>query len=65
MRSRPAVLSLVALVSLLTVPAASAATAPGRVTIHQGSVTVGPGGGTPGTAKNFVLVGHDALFGRG
>src|SRR5256885_16610073 len=26
---------------------------------------VGDGGGTPGTARNFELVGHDALFGRG
>jgi hypothetical protein len=26
---------------------------------------VGDGGGTPGTAHNFELVGHDALFGRG
>jgi hypothetical protein len=26
---------------------------------------VGAGGGTPGTARNFQLVGHDALFGRG
>jgi hypothetical protein len=24
-----------------------------------------PGGGTPGTAKNFKLVGHEPLFGRG
>ena len=28
-------------------------------------VTVGPGGGTPGTAQNFQLVGHHSLFGRG
>ena len=28
-------------------------------------VTVGPGGGTPGTSKNFTVVGHDPLFGRG
>src|SRR5262245_22406565 len=27
--------------------------------------TVAPGGGTPGTASNVVLVGHDPLFNRG
>lgn len=31
----------------------------------SGSVGVGPGGGTPGTAQNFELVGHDPLFNRG
>jgi hypothetical protein len=30
-----------------------------------GDVTVGPGGGTPGTSSNFELVGHEPLFGRG
>jgi hypothetical protein len=30
-----------------------------------GDVTVGPGGGTPGTSSNFQLVGHSPLFGRG
>lgn len=30
-----------------------------------GDVTVGPGGGTPGTSQNFELVGHNALFSRG
>jgi hypothetical protein len=29
------------------------------------AVTVGPGGGTPGTSANFTLVGHDPLFCRG
>lgn len=29
------------------------------------SVTVGPGGGTPGTSENFQLVGRDPLFNRG
>lgn len=28
-------------------------------------VTVGPGGGTPGTASNITQVGHDPLFDRG
>ena len=28
-------------------------------------VGVGPGGGTPGTARNFAVVGHDPLFNRG
>jgi hypothetical protein len=31
----------------------------------RGDVVVGPGGGTPGTALNFTLVGHNALFDRG
>ena len=30
-----------------------------------GDVTVGPGGGTPGTSQNFQLVGHNDLFARG
>jgi hypothetical protein len=33
------------------------------VRVHSGRV--GPGGGTPGTSRNVVLVGHDPLFGRG
>lgn len=37
----------------------------GGETAHPAGVTVGPGGGTPGTWKNFRLVGHDPLFGRG
>src|SRR5215510_14527093 len=31
----------------------------------HGDNTVAPGGGTPGTASNVVLVGHDPLFNRG
>jgi len=30
-----------------------------------GAVTVGPGGGTPGTSQNFQLVGANPLFARG
>ncbi len=46
---------LLALISLaLTFPSAANA-----------AVGVGPGGGTPGTASNFELVGHNALFNRG
>ena len=30
-----------------------------------GATTVAPGGGTPGTASNFRLVGHEPLFNRG
>jgi len=68
MRRRPVLISvlasvpLLAMIPLLAVPAAGA---PGGVMAHPGSVTVGPGGGTPGTWKNFQLVGHDPLFGRG
>ncbi len=58
--------SLFASLTLLALPTAGAS---GRaVTGSSGAavgVTVGPGGGTPGTSKNFVLVGHDPLFGRG
>src|SRR6266511_2921803 len=31
----------------------------------RGVVGVGPGGGTPGTSRNFTLVGHNPLFDRG
>lgn len=31
----------------------------------EGATGVGSGGGTPGTASNFRLVGHDPLFSRG
>jgi hypothetical protein len=31
----------------------------------RADVVVGPGGGTPGTALNFALVGHNSLFDRG
>src|SRR6266487_1605096 len=30
-----------------------------------GNVGVGAGGGTPGTSRNFTLVGHNPLFDRG
>ena len=30
-----------------------------------GNVGVGTGGGTPGTSRNFTLVGHNPLFDRG
>ncbi len=33
--------------------------------VMYGDVTVAPGGGTPGTARNVVLVGHNPLFNRG
>jgi hypothetical protein len=52
MRRCALILSLVLLVSL---PWAQAA----------GDVTVGPGGGTPGTSSNVELVGHEPLFHRG
>jgi hypothetical protein len=41
--------------------AAVAATA---AAVH-GDTVVGPGGGTPATAKHFTLIGHDPLFARG
>ena len=48
-------LSLLALISLaLALPSAANA-----------AVGVGPGGGTPGTSSNFVLVGSNPLFNRG
>ena len=67
-RGSATVVTVLASLSLLAVPAAGAAG--GVVTGHGAaagpdSVTVGPGGGTPGTSRNFALVGHDPLFGRG
>ena len=54
---------------LATAPVAGAAGGvmprQGAVTGPHGAVTVGPGGGTPGTSQNFQLVGHDPLFNRG
>ncbi|HEX6325273.1 MAG TPA: hypothetical protein VFZ72_01780 [Jiangellaceae bacterium] len=48
--------ALVAVLGLLaSIPAGQAA----------GDVTVGPGGGTPGTSANIEFVGHEPLFGRG
>src|SRR6266700_410362 len=69
MRSHLALVSLLASVFLLAAPAAGAVGG-SAARLSGGSaagdnVTVGPGGGTPGTSKNFVLVGHDPLFGRG
>jgi hypothetical protein len=48
-------LLLLACVAVLTPPAAAQAQ----------FVAVGPGGGTPGTADEFELVGHEPLFDRG
>ncbi len=63
MRRRSAVLCLLTSAALLAaVPAAGASN--GGIS-QPGAVTVGPGGGTPGTSENFQLVGHDPLFGRG
>jgi hypothetical protein len=33
--------------------------------VASAGISVGPGGGTPGTAANFELVGHEPLFARG
>jgi hypothetical protein len=55
--------SLAALV-LLTV-AGGAVAGPAAPASGPDHVTVATGGGTPGTSKHFVLVGHDPLFGRG
>ena len=41
------------------------ATALAATAVVYGDTVVGPGGGTPGTAKHFRLVGHNALFNRG
>ena len=57
----------VALLAAIPLTGASGGVVPqrGGGTGHPDGVTVGPGGGTPGTSKNFVLIGHDPLFGRG
>src|SRR5919197_4926863 len=54
MSKRTIVLAALALVVSFAVPA-----------VVRGDVTVAPGSGTPGTSRNFVLVGHNALFNRG
>src|SRR5919197_3668743 len=54
MSKRTIVLAALALVVSFAVPA-----------VVRGDVTIAPGGGTPGTSRNFVLVGHNALFNRG
>lgn len=55
----------VAVTLLAMAPAAVAAgVTPQRAAVPS-AVTVGPGGGTPGTSRNFQVVGHDPLFGRG
>lgn len=51
-RSMPVTLALVA--AAFALPA-----------LVLGDVGIGPGGGTPATALNFTLVGHDPLFARG
>ena len=63
MRRLPAALSLLASLALLAAAPAAAASRGGVP--HRDGVTVGPGGGTPGTSMNFQLVGHDPLFNRG
>jgi hypothetical protein len=50
------------LLLLLGVLVAAVATTAAAV---RGDTVVGPGGGTPGTAKHFSLVGHEPLFARG
>ena len=65
MKFRPALVCIAASVSLLAMPAAGAVSARGGGSARSDGVTVGPGGGTPGTSKNFAVVGHDPLFGRG
>src|SRR5262249_37250207 len=44
---------------------ACVALALGTATTVLADTTEAPGGGTPGTASNFVLVGHNPLFNRG
>ena len=55
---------LFALASMAIVAATVAVAFTTTRTTHA-AVTVGPGGGTPGTSSNFTLVGHNPLFGRG
>jgi len=55
MRRLPALLASLAAIALFAaVPGAGAS----AVTPHPDSVTVAPGGGTPGTSQNFALVGQ-------
>jgi hypothetical protein len=54
MSRRTILLAAVALLIALVLPA-----------VVRGDVTIAPGGGTPGTSRNIVLVGHNSLFNRG
>ncbi len=72
MRRLPVPASLAACLAVTILAMAPAAGAFGGVVPQRGAVTgqpdgvtVGPGGGTPGTSENFQLVGHDPLFNRG
>ena len=64
MRRLQALLSLLAPLALLGAALSGGASA-AAVQPHPDTVTVAPGGGTPGTSENFTLVGHDPLFNRG
>src|SRR6266496_4607447 len=61
MMRRPVLVAVLACVAML----APVNGASGGAAVTPRGVTVGPGGGTPGTSRNFRLVGHDPLFGRG
>ena len=61
MMRRPVLVAVLACVAML----APMTGASGGAAVTPRGVTVGPGGGTPGTSRNFRLVGHDPLFGRG
>ncbi len=70
MRRLPVPATLVTCLAVSLLAAAPVAGASGGVMpreggVHPDGVTLGPGGGTPGTSMNFQLVGHDPLFGRG
>jgi hypothetical protein len=53
------VLLICSFATVLALAALAPPSAPAQV------VSVGPGGGTPGTSQNFELVGHSPLLGRG
>ena len=60
---RTTMVTLLASATLLATAGGVSAGTGGRSA--RDGVTVGPGGGTPGTSMNFKLVGHDPLFNRG
>jgi hypothetical protein len=64
MMRRPVLVAALASLAML-VPMTGASGGVTAVRTGPAGMTVGPGGGTPGTSQNFELVGHDPLFGRG
>src|SRR5258708_29100806 len=58
--------AVVSVISLIVIVLVSAfVSTHSRLAQASAGGSIGSGGGTPGTASNFTLVGHDPLFNRG